>query len=552
MIDNILASSVVEWSRLQFALTAIFHWFFVPLTLGLSFMIAIMETIYVKTGNEFWKKMTKFWMTIFGVNFAIGVATGIILEFEFGTNWSNYSWFVGDIFGAPLAIEGILAFFMESTFIAIMFFGWNKVSKKVHLASSWLTAFGANISALWILVANGWMQYPAGMKFNPDTARNEMANFWDVLFSPVAINKFFHTVTSAYVLAAIVVIGISAWFLLKNREKTFAKKSIVIAGVFGLLSSAALLWTGDGSAYQVSQKQPMKLAAMEGLYEGKEGAGLSVIGMLTPGKEYNYGKENFVFNLQIPKLLSFLGYRDFNAYVPGINNLIEGGYEYIDKNGKKQTAISAQEKINRGKKSNIALAEYTALKEYQRAKRAGDASATAKAKQQFEEKALKPLEEEKIEQYKEDARQRLEADFDYFGYGYLDKPEDIIPHVPITFYSFRIMVGLGVFFILVFIVALWGVFKQNLENKRWMLYVFICSIPLVYIASQCGWAVAELGRQPWTIQDLMPTNAAVSRIDAGAVITTFFLFFALFTVLLIAELKILFTQVKKGPKIEQE
>lgn len=276
-MDNMILSSVVEWSRLQFALTAIFHWFFVPLTLGLSFMIAIMETIYVKTGNEFWKKTVKFWMTIFGINFAIGVATGIILEFEFGTNWSNYSWFVGDIFGAPLAIEGILAFFMESTFIAIMFFGWNKLSKKTHLTASWLTAFGANISALWILVANGWMQYPVGMVFNPERSRNEMNNFWEVLFSPVAISKFFHTVTSAYVLSAIVVIGISAWFLLKGRDKLFSRKSIVVAAVFGLTSTVALIWTGDSSAYQAAQTQPMKLAASEGLYEGKQGAGISVI-----------------------------------------------------------------------------------------------------------------------------------------------------------------------------------------------------------------------------------------------------------------------------------
>ena len=211
--------SLVDWSRAQFALTAMYHWMFVPLTLGLTFIIAFMETLYVKTGDEHWKHTTKFWMRIFGVNFAIGVATGLILEFEFGTNWSNYSWFVGDIFGAPLAIEGIMAFFMESTFIAIMFFGWNKVGKKFHLAATWLTAIGANLSALWILVANAWMQYPAGMQFNPDTARNEMVSFWDVLFSPVAINKFLHTTTSGYVLAAIVVIGISAWFLLKGRHQ---------------------------------------------------------------------------------------------------------------------------------------------------------------------------------------------------------------------------------------------------------------------------------------------------------------------------------------------
>ncbi len=216
--------SLVDWSRAQFALTAMYHWIFVPLTLGITFIIAFMETLYVKTGNEEWKKITKFWMTLFGINFAIGVATGIILEFEFGTNWSNYSWFVGDIFGAPLAIEGILAFFMESTFIAIMFFGWNKVSKKTHLVATWLTAIGANLSALWILVANGWMQHPVGMKFNPETARNEMENFWQVLFSQTAMDKWLHATSSGFVLASVFVLGISSWYLLKKREVTTGKK----------------------------------------------------------------------------------------------------------------------------------------------------------------------------------------------------------------------------------------------------------------------------------------------------------------------------------------
>ena len=251
MIEN-LDLALVNWSRAQFALTAMYHWLFVPLTLGITFIIAFMETIYYKTGDPEWKKATKFWMTLFGINFAIGVATGLILEFEFGTNWSNYSWFVGDIFGAPLAIEGIMAFFLESTFIAVMFFGWNKVSKKFHLVSTWLVAIGANLSALWILVANGWMQYPVGMHFNPDTARNEMLNFWEVFLSPVAVNKFLHTITSGFVLASIFVIGVSAWFLLKGREQLMAKRSMIIASVFGLLSSLFLIYTGDGSAYQVA------------------------------------------------------------------------------------------------------------------------------------------------------------------------------------------------------------------------------------------------------------------------------------------------------------
>ncbi len=262
-------ASLVDWSRAQFALTAIYHWLFVPLTLGLSFIIAFMESIYVRTGNEEWKKITKFWMTLFGINFAIGVATGIILEFEFGTNWSNYSWFVGDIFGAPLAVEGIMAFFMESTFIAVMFFGWNKVSKRFHLISTWLVAIGANLSALWILVANSWMQYPVGMRFNPESARNEMVNFWEVLFSPVAINKFLHTVTSGYVLSAVFVIGVSAWYLLRNRHSLVAKRSILIASVFGFIMSVFLVITGDGSARLMAEHQPVKFVASLKYHSGR-------------------------------------------------------------------------------------------------------------------------------------------------------------------------------------------------------------------------------------------------------------------------------------------
>ncbi|MEI6901334.1 MAG: cytochrome ubiquinol oxidase subunit I, partial [Bacteroidota bacterium] len=277
---NHIDFSLVDWSRAQFALTACYHWLFVPLTLGLSFIIAFMESIYVKTGNEEWKRLTKFWMTLFGINFAIGVATGLILEFEFGTNWSNYSWFVGDIFGAPLAIEGIMAFFLETTFVAVMFFGWNKVSKKFHLLSTWLVAIGSNLSALWILVANGWMQFPTGMKFNPDTARNEMMDFWSVLLSPLAINKFLHTIASGYVLAAIFVVGVSAWFLLRKRDLLFAKRSIIVAASFGLLASGYIMLTGDGSARAVAHHQPMKFAAMENLYIGQQNAPLVAFGIL--------------------------------------------------------------------------------------------------------------------------------------------------------------------------------------------------------------------------------------------------------------------------------
>ncbi len=517
MIEH-LDTALVNWSRAQFALTAMYHWLFVPLTLGITFIIAFMETIYVKTGDPEWKKATKFWMTLFGINFAIGVATGIILEFEFGTNWSNYSWFVGDIFGAPLAIEGIMAFFLESTFIAVMFFGWNKVSKKFHLVSTWLVAIGSNLSALWILVANGWMQFPTGMQFNPETARNEMMNFWDVFLSPVAINKFLHTITSAYVLASIFVIGVSAWFLLKGREKLLAKRSIIIASVFGFLSSVFLIYTGDGSAYQVAQKQPMKLAAMEGLYAGSTGAGLIIAGVPTPGKEYDDNQDEFVFKFEIPKLLSFLGYRDTEAFVPGVKDLVEGGYEYTDEDGNKHKAISAEEKIEKGKTAIAALSDFKKAKE--------------DGNELLMESSLKVFRE----------------NFKYFGYGFLNDPKSIIPNVPITFYSFHIMVGLGFYFLLLFAIMLLLIFRGKLENKPWLLRLAIFTIPLAYIASMSGWIVAEVGRQPWTIQDLLPTVASVSQIDASAVQITFFLFTVIFTALLIAEIKIMVKQIKIGPK----
>ena len=519
MIESI-DLSLVNWSRAQFALTAIYHWLFVPLTLGLSFIMAFMETIYVKTGNPEWKRITQFWMVIFGINFAIGVATGLILEFEFGTNWSNYSWFVGDIFGAPLAIEGIVAFFLESTFIAVMFFGWKKISKKFHLLSTWLVAFGANLSAFWILVANAWMQYPTGMKFNPDTARNEMQNFWDVALSPVAVNKFLHTITSGFVLAAVVVIGISAWYLLKRREMLLAKRSIVFASVFGLLSSLFVVLTGDGSAKQVADKQPMKLAAMEGLYEGEKGAGLIAFSVLNTDKEVGDGTDGHLVKVEIPKALSFLGFGNFNSFVPGINDLVKG-YEYTNENGEKVTEPGAKEKIQMGRKAINALGDYKAAKE---------AGNSAEA-----EKHLKIL----------------RKNFQYFGYGYLNDPESIVPNVPFTFYSFHIMVILGFYFVVFFSLVLYFNQRNKIAEKRWLLRLAIVTIPLVYIASVAGWVTAEVGRQPWVIQDIMPTIAAVSRLDASSVQITFWLFAAIFTVLLIAELKIMFRQIKKGPEGEE-
>ena len=315
--------STIDWSRGQFALTAIVHWLFVPLSIGLSLIVGIMESIYYKTRDERWKRMTKFWMLLFGINFACGVATGIILEFEFGTNWSNYSWFVGDIFGAPLAIEGIAAFFLESTFIAVMFFGWKRVSAGFHLAATWLTAVGIALSAYWILVANAWMQHPVGMDFDPAQMRNVMTDFAAVALSHTAVVKFFHTVLSCWVLGAVFVVGVSCWFLLKKSNVGFAKDSIRIASWVGLAGILLTSWTGDMSAVDVANTQPMKLAAMEALYDGSCGQDLVGIGILDTEKERTDGREPVKYALRIPYGLSILANHDANSFVPGINDLID-------------------------------------------------------------------------------------------------------------------------------------------------------------------------------------------------------------------------------------
>jgi len=505
--------SLVDWSRAQFALTAIYHWLFVPLTLGLSFIVAIMHSIYVKTGKESWKNLTKFWMKLFGINFAIGVATGIILEFEFGTNWSNYSWFVGDIFGAPLAIEGIMAFFLESTFIAVMFFGWDKISKKFHLLSSWLVAIGSNLSALWILVANAWMQNPVGMKFNPETARNEMENFFDVILSSTAVYKFLHTISSGYVIAAIFVIGISSWFLLKKRHILFSKRSILIAVIFGFLSSLFVFLTGDGSAYDVAQTQPMKFAAMEGHYNGAKPAGLDAIGILNPKKTVNNEEDDYLFVVSIPNFLSILAYRDADAFVPGINDFIHGNHEY-----------NIEPMEDRMESGRIAI---SALGDFKNARKNNDEIAAA------------------------EARKILDKHFSDFGYGYLTKKEDAIPPVGISFYSFHIMVGLGLYFVIFFILVLIFTFKDTIANKRGFLKLAVWTLPLAYLASECGWVLAEFGRQPWTIQGLLPTWMSTSNLNAGTVQFTFWMFLVLFTILLIVELKIMLRQIKLGPKEER-
>lgn len=488
--------TLVDWSRLQFALTAGYHWIFVPLTLGLAVIMATMETLYVIKKDEFWKQTAKFWMKLFGINFAVGIATGIILEFEFGTNWSNYSWFVGDIFGAPLAIEGIFAFFMEATFFAIMYFGWNKVSKKTHLLATWLTGIGAAISAIWILVANSWMQHPVGMEFNPDTVRHEMVDFWALVLNPVAISKFFHSVFSGWMTGSVFAIGISCWYLLKKRETRFALSSIRVSAIVGVIGTFAVMFSGDMSGIHVAQYQPMKLAAAEGLENGGQRAPFSIV----PGVE-------------VPGMLSILATHDIDGYVPGINNLLEG---YTDSEG--VVHPSAEEKMERGKVAIESFKQYRSLKDEN------------------------PL-------AAQEARTRLEENVEYFGYGYIDSPQELVPNVPLVYWSFRVMVGLGSFLLLLMIATFWFEYRGKLQDMKWLQWVAFLSIPLVYIAGQAGWIVAEVGRQPWVIEGLLPVKAAVSSVSVSAVQTTFWLFVVIFTLFLVAEIRIMINAIKQGPKI---
>lgn len=511
MIDQVNLE-MVNWARAQFAMTAMFHWCFVPLTLGLSFLCAFFESIYVKTGNEEWKRLTMFWMKLFGINFAIGVATGIILEFEFGTNWSNYSWMVGDIFGAPLAVEGILAFFLEATFFAVMFFGWNRVSKNFHLFSTWMVAIGSNLSALWILVANGWMQFPTGMAFNPDSARFEMQNFWEVLFSPVAISSFTHATSSSFMLASLFVIAVSSWYFLKGKNTQMARRSIIVASIFGLLSSLYTGLTGDESAYALAQHQPMKLAAFEGLWDGEKGAGIVAAGIVNHSKEPGDNQEAMSLEIKIPGLLSLLANREAGSFVPGINDLVFGNSE--------EKIMGANEKIGQGKNAR----EYLAM--YKKARQEEDGPGAAVALAGFN-------------QHKE-----------WLGYGFLEKPADAVPNVPLTFYSFHIMVILGTLFIILFALFLKFSVSNTIENKRWLLSIGVLSVFLGMIASQCGWIVAEVGRQPWAIQDLLPVTVARSNLSTESVMITFFMFLVTFTVLLTAEIRIMLKQIKIGPEGE--
>ena len=541
---NIDAGSI-NWARAQFALTAIYHWLFVPLTLGLAVIMGICETLWYRKRDTFWRDTAMFWQRLFGINFAMGVATGIILEFEFGTNWSNYSWFVGDIFGAPLAIEGIVAFFMESTFVAVMYFGWKKVSPGFHLASTWLTGLGATISAWWILVANAWMQYPVGCEFNPDTMRNEMVDFFAVALSPFAIGKFCHTVISAWIIGAVFVMAVSCWYLMKRREVRLAKESIKIAAIVGLIATLGAAFTGHISGQQVAKYQPMKLAAMEALYNGGTDQGLTAVAWVNPLCQPDFEKqESAPLKIDMPYALSIMATDDPHGFVPGINDILNG---YTRPDGTREPSVD--EKIARGQQA------ITALAAYRKAKQEGAGESVLNSQLSI-----------------------IKENMPYFGYGYVKDKKDIAPYVPVNFWAFRIMVGLGCLFILYFAVmtvlsfripylsvivrrllATVGILPETHADMHeitglpaWHYWTAIALVPLAYIASESGWLVAEFGRQPWTIQDMLPTWVAVSDINSGSVALTFFLFLFLFTLMLAVEISILLKQIKRGPEYTEK
>ncbi|MFA5121719.1 cytochrome ubiquinol oxidase subunit I [Zavarzinia sp.] len=507
---------IVGLSRLQFAMTALYHFLFVPLTLGLSILLAIMETVYVMTGRSIWRQMTKFWGTLFGINFVLGVATGIVMEFQFGMNWSYYSHYVGDIFGAPLAIEGLMAFFLEATFVGLFFFGWDRMSKVGHLTATWAVALGSNLSALWILIANGWMQNPVGSTFNPLTMRMEVSNFFEVLFNPVAQAKFVHTVSAGYVTASIFVLGVSAWYALKGRHMEIAKRSMTVAASFGLAASLSVVVLGDESGYLATEHQKMKLAAMEGMWETEKApADFTLIGF--PDQE---ARETH-YAIKIPAVLGLISTRSLTDPLPGIKDLVE----------------KAKDRIRQG------IAAYDAL---QKIRAAGSMAAVpADVKTAFEDNGQQLGYALLLKRYVDDPRQATDEQVTKAAW-------DTVPQVSPLFWSFRLMVGLGFLFI-----ALLGTFfvlsaRRNLLKRTWLLRLAVLVIPLPWLAAELGWFVAEFGRQPWIIEGVLPTAAAVSSLGAGTVLLTLAGFVAIYTILIVIEMGLMLKAIRLGPEADEQ
>jgi cytochrome d ubiquinol oxidase subunit I len=444
---------------------------------------------------------------LFGINFAMGVATGITMEFQFGTNWAYYSHYVGDIFGTPLAIEGLMAFFLESTFVGLFFFGWDRLTPVKHLVVTVLVAIGSNLSALWILIANGWMQNPVGSVFNVETMRMEVTSFADVMFNPVAQAKFVHTVSAGYVTGAMFVLSISAWFLLRGRNVAFAKRSMTVAASFGLASALSVVVLGDESGYALTDNQKMKLAAIEAMWETEKApAAFTVFGFPDVKERKTH------LAIHIPYAMGIIATRSLDKPLPGINDL----------------EAAAQKHVRRG------LVAYEAMVKLQKDPK--DAS----------------------------ARQVLDHNVDALGYAlllkrWMDDPlkatdADIkraatstIPNVPVLFWSFRIMVGLGFYFIALFALAFWYASRRELDRRAWFLRLALWSLPLPWIAAELGWIVAEYGRQPWAIDGVLPTALGVSTVSVAQVATSLTGFVVFYTALLVVDVIMMRKYIKLGP-----
>ncbi|MDE2604544.1 MAG: cytochrome ubiquinol oxidase subunit I [Burkholderiales bacterium] len=502
-----ISEHLVDLSRLQFAATALYHFLFVPLTLGMVWLLVIMESVYVMTGQVVWKDMTRFWGKLFGINFALGVTTGITLEFQFGTNWAYYSHYVGDIFGAPLAIEGLMAFFLESTFIGLFFFGWDRLSRPQHLLVTLLMAIGTNLSALWILVANGWMQNPVGAEFNWQTMRMEMTNFWAIVFNPDAQAKFVHTVSAGYVTGSMFVLAISSWYLLKGRDVEFARRSFRVAAAFGLASVASVIVLGDESGYTVGEAQQTKMAALEAMWETEPApAGLKLIASI----DQAHGRNNW--EIQIPWLMGLIGTRSVTKQIPGIHEIKERNREHIQRGVE---AVAALERLRKDR---------------------NDAEAKRILEATQSDLGFGLL----LKKYVADVRQATPE--------MIQKAvDDTVPPVVPMFWTFRIMVGLGFAMLLLFGLAFWSTLKTNCKAKPWLLRWALWMLPAPWIACELGWFVAEYGRQPWTIYGVLPTHLSVSTLSEASLYGSLAGFVGFYTVLLVVEMYLMVKFARQGP-----
>ncbi len=494
-------------SRLQFAVTALYHFLFVPLTIGLALLLAIMESVYVMTRRPIWRAMTKFWGLLFGINFAMGVATGITMEFQFGTNWAYYSHYVGDVFGAPLALEALMAFFLEATFIGLFFFGWDRLSRVGHLVVTWLVAIGSNLSALWILIANGWMQNPVGATFNPDTMRMELTSFREVLFNPVAQAKFVHTVSAAYVTGAVFVLAISAIFLLRRRWRGFARRSIAVAASFGLASALSVVVLGDESGYTATQQQKMKIAAIEAEWHTQPApAGFNVFAIPDMKARTNHNE------VKVPWLLGLIATRSFDKEVPGIHELVD----------------EMKGRIRKG------IAAYGALVKFQADR--GDKAARAALVKDAPWLGYGLL----LKRTVADPTKATEADIDRAAWA-------TVPDVPVLFWLFRVMVGLGFYFIAFFAGAFYLSARRRQDRYRPLLWLAVATLPLPWIAAEVGWVVAEYGRQPWVIEGILPTFLGVSSVSGATVLFSLAGFILFYTALAVVDVTLLVKYIRLGP-----